>query len=355
MKICMRRLFAVLCAALFLLTAAACGKDTPASSPVPGTLPVIGPGGPEESSAETKEASSSKAESVPQITETDQQPSSKEQPTEPRTTEAQTTEARPTEPQTTEARPTEPQTTEPQTEEPTTQDAASDWTLPANVTGFRTEGTNGYVIVIDPGHQEKGNSEKEPVGPGATETKAKVSSGTASRFNGYPEYKVNMEVALKLRQILLERGYTVIMTRTGNAVNISNIERATIANDAHADAFVRLHCNGSENNTFHGIGIYYQTPNNPYNGDLHDEAKALNSCLLEHMLSATGARRDGLIESDTYSGINWCKVPAGLVEMGYMTNQEEDAKLQDQAYQQKLAVGIADGIDEFVSTRAPKN
>ena len=335
MKNCLRRLFAVLCAALFLLTAAACGKDTPASSPAPGTLPVIGPGGPEDSSAETKEASSSKAESVPQITETDQQPSSKEQSTEPRTTEAQTTEA--------------------QTEEPTTQDAASDWTLPANVTGFRTEGTNGYVIVIDPGHQEKGNSEKEPVGPGATETKAKVSSGTASRFNGYPEYKVNMEVALKLRQILLERGYTVIMTRTGNAVNISNIERATIANDAHADAFVRLHCNGSENNTFHGIGIYYQTPNNPYNGDLHGEAKALNSCLLEHMLSATGARRDGLIESDTYSGINWCKVPAGLVEMGYMTNQEEDAKLQDQAYQQKLAVGIADGIDEFVSTRAPKN
>lgn len=335
MKICIRRLLAVLCAALFLLTAAACGKDTPASSPAPGTLPVIGPEGPEDSSAETKEASSSKAESVPQITETDQQPSSKEQPTEPQTTEAQTTEA--------------------QTEEPTTQDAASDWTLPANVTGFRTEGTNGYVIVIDPGHQEKGNSEKEPVGPGATETKAKVSSGTASRFNGYPEYKVNMEVALKLRQILLERGYTVIMTRTGNAVNISNIERATIANDAHADAFVRLHCNGSENNTFHGIGIYYQTPNNPYNGDLHGEAKALNSCLLEHMLSATGARRDGLIESDTYSGINWCKVPAGLVEMGYMTNQEEDAKLQDQAYQQKLAVGIADGIDEFVSTRAPKN
>lgn len=335
MKICIRRLLVVLCAALFLLTAAACGKDTPASSPAPGTLPVIGPEGPEDSSAETKEASSSNAESVPQITETDQQPSSKEQPTEPRTTEAQTTEA--------------------QTEEPTTQDVASDWTLPANVTGFRTEGTNGYVIVIDPGHQEKGNSEKEPVGPGATETKAKVSSGTASRFNGYPEYKVNMEVALKLRQILLERGYTVIMTRTGNAVNISNIERATIANDAHADAFVRLHCNGSENNTFHGIGIYYQTPNNPYNGDLHGEAKALNSCLLEHMLSATGARRDGLIESDTYSGINWCKVPAGLVEMGYMTNQEEDAMLQDQAYQQKLAVGIADGIDEFVSTRAPKN
>ena len=204
------------------------------------------------------------------------------------------------------------------------------------------------------GHQEKGNSEKEPVGPGASETKAKVSSGTASRFNGYPEYKVNMEVALKLRTELLKRGYTVIMTRTGHAVNIRNIERATIANNVNADAFIRIHCNGSENASVHGIGIYYQTPQNPYNAALHDEAKALNGCMLRHMLALTGARDDGLVESDAYSGINWCKVPAGLVEMGYMTNQEEDAKLQDGAYQNLLAQGMADGIDEFLSTRTPR-
>ena len=73
------------------------------------------------------------------------------------------------------------------------------------------------------------------------------------------------------------------------------------------------------------------------------------------MLARTGARNDGLIESDTYSGINWCQVPAGLIEMGYLTNQTEDAKLQDDSYQQLLALGMADGVDEFLSTRAPKN
>ena len=70
------------------------------------------------------------------------------------------------------------------------------------------------------------------------------------------------------------------------------------------------------------------------------------------MVTQTGARSDGLIESDIYSGINWCKVPAGLVEIGYMTNQEEDALLQNEDYQMKLAVGMADGIDEFLNRRS---
>ncbi len=145
------------------------------------------------------------------------------------------------------------------------------------------------------------------------------------------------------------------MTRTGHNVDISNIERAEIANNANADAFLRIHCNGNDNASVQGISIYYQTPANPYNGALHAEAKAMNKCLLDHMLAKTGGRNAGLIESDAYSGINWCKVPAGLIEMGFMTNKEEDAKLQDSAYQTLLALGMADGVDEFLRTRAPKN
>lgn len=312
---------------------AACGKDPSVSTEAaPHTLPVIGPGLPELSTEIVPESTEKTRES----TDTSAAETESETHTTPAATEQHAE--------------TPARTTEEETELPTVID-----TLIENATGFVTEGTNGYVVVIDPGHQEKGNSEQEPVGPGASQTKAKVSSGTASRFNGTPEYLVNMQVALKLRTILLERGYTVIMTRTGNAVNISNVERAEIANNANADAFVRIHCNGSENASIHGIGIYYQTPSNPYNAALHGEAKALNGCMLRHMLALTGARDDGLIESDTYSGINWCQVPAGLVEMGYMTNQEEDAKLQDDGYQQLLALGMADGIDEFLSTRAPKN
>lgn len=323
-------LITCLCALALAAWTAGCSAEPKGSSQVPATLPVIGPGG---------DVSESTAHTEPEQTQ------DTTNATPPETTAPEMTTEAPT------AEPTEEPTTEP----PTTEPESTEQEFVADVTNFVTEGTNGYVIVIDPGHQGKGNSAQEPVGPGATETKAKVSSGTASRFGGRAEYQVNLEVALKLREELLKRGYTVIMTRTGHNVDISNVERAEIANNANADAFLRLHCNGSENASFHGIGIYYQTPSNPYNGALHDEAKTLNKCLLDHMLEKTGARSDGLIESDTYSGINWCKVPAGLIEMGYMTNQMEDSLLQDDAYQMQLALGMADGVDEFLSTRAPKN
>ena len=332
MKTVMKHMLCCLCAAALILGTAACSKDPKTSTAAPGTLPVIGP-----------DTSLSAESTVPSSTAEQTMPSTG------KTTEASATEVPTTAPETTAAPPetqTEPSPTSPS---PSVPDVVPDRT------NFVTEGTNGYVIVIDPGHQAKGNSAQEPIGPGASQTKAKVSSGTASRFNGKAEYLVTLEVALKLREELLRRGYTVIMTRTGHNVDISNVERARIANNANADALIRVHCNGSDNASRHGIGVYYQTPSNPYNGAMHDEAKALNQCLLDNMVLRTGARRDGLFESDTYTGINWCNVPASLVEMGYMTNQEEDALLQNSEYQTKLALGMADGVDEFLKTRTPKN
>ena len=203
------------------------------------------------------------------------------------------------------------------------------------------------VIVIDAGHQEFTNTEKEPIGPGATTTKKKVSRGTYGNTSGLWEYELNLIVALKLKEELLSRGYQVVMIRETHAINIPNSERAMVANNINADAFIRIHANGSTNTAEKGAFTICQTPENVYNGDKYESFRKLSDCVLNGFAASTGCVKAEVWETDTMSGINWAQVPTTILEMGYMTNPEEDALMATEEYQDKMVDGIADGVDMF--------
>ncbi len=221
---------------------------------------------------------------------------------------------------------------------------------PEPVATPETQPTPKKVVVIDPGHQAKSNTAQEPIGPGATETKMKVTGGTAGVATGIPEYELVLTVSLQLRDELEARGYRVIMIRETNDVDLSNRERAEIANGSGGDLFLRIHANGSEDSSVQGAMTLCPTPENPYPiGALYDQCRLLADSVLDSLVAATGAQKERVWETDTMSGINWCQIPVTIVEMGYMSNPEEDQRLNDPAYQTQLVTGIANGVDQYFS------
>lgn len=205
------------------------------------------------------------------------------------------------------------------------------------------------VIVIDAGHQTKAMSATEPIGPGASQRKAKVTGGASGVSTHLPEYKLNLQVAKKLRTELENRGYKVIMVRTKNNVRISNAKRAKVANRAKADAFIRIHANSSNSRSVRGALTIAPQSGNPYMAKKNrKKSQDLSRCVLREFCRATGAKNRGVMYTDTMTGINWCTVPVTIVEMGFMSNPAEDRKMASASYQKKMVQGIADGIDKFL-------
>lgn len=211
-----------------------------------------------------------------------------------------------------------------------------------------TASTSDKVVIIDPGHQGRGDSAQEPIGPNATTTKARVTSGTTGSVSGWAEYELNLAVSLQLRDELVRRGYKVHMTRETHDVSISNKERADFATANGGDILVRIHANGSDDKSVNGALCMAPTNSNQFlSASLISESQRLSQCIIDDYVAATGFGNQGVYPTDEMSGINWSTMPVTIVEMGYMSNASDDAKMADTSMQVNMVKGISDGIDSY--------
>lgn len=217
--------------------------------------------------------------------------------------------------------------------------------IPAEVVNLESR---QKVIVIDAGHQKKANTKLEPIGPGAKQKKMKVTGGATGKYTKQKEYELNLKVAKLLEKKLKAKGYRVKMIRTKNDVNIANSKRAKIANEAKADAFIRIHANADTSSKTNGVLTLCQTKKNKYNKKLYRKSYKLSKSILKGIVKKTGAKNLGVERTDTMSGINWAQVPVTIVEMGFLTNKKEDKLLLTKSYQKKIVNGIVNGLEEFL-------
>ena len=207
-----------------------------------------------------------------------------------------------------------------------------------------------YIICIDPGHQTKGDMSEEPVAPGSSEKKFKVSWGTQGVATKIPEYELTLSASKILKKDLEQMGFKVIMTRETNDVNITNSERAIFANDNNADLVIRIHADGSDDSSTTGASLHIPSQDSQYTSKIYPES---NECakLISLQMKQDGFKVNNIYQRSDLTGFNWSKVPVVLVEMGFMSNPEEDQKMAETSYQEKMMKSVAEGAQAYFENK----
>lgn len=180
------------------------------------------------------------------------------------------------------------------------------------------------IIVIDPGH-------------------GGIKPGSSSP-NGLVEKNLALEISLKLEKALKDAGYTILMTRYDDS-HIDLEDRSNIANDNFADVFISIHGNSFTNSAVNGIEVLYT----PVVGDpIKDNIeKKLAQSLLDNVIKETGANNRGLVKSPRLVVTRKAKMPAALVEVGFLSNPKEEKLIANPDYQNNIINGIVKGIEVF--------
>lgn len=184
--------------------------------------------------------------------------------------------------------------------------------------------TNSNIIVLDAGHGGK-------------------DGGAGGNYQGADVYEKDLTLAItkKVQAILTNNGYTVKMTRDGDTYP-ELTERSDLANNLNAAAFVSIHINSVDNApSASGTEVYYSSSNN---GDAYGAtSEQLANNILGEMISRMGTRNRG-VKTAQHVVTRTSNMPAVLVEVGFITNEEELSKMINDEFQNKVAQGIAEGI-----------
>lgn len=199
-----------------------------------------------------------------------------------------------------------------------------------------------YCVVIDAGHQL----------PGTSDT---VAVGATGNTTGQLEYELNLQVALRLRNELVDRGYNVVMVRETNEVNIANADRARLANTYETVydkvILVSIHADGVDDPNAIGAHLIYTTRDNPnaVPGVQYEGSKVLaNHVRREYLANCEGIGKDrNNVARDDLAVINNSAVPTILLEMGFLSNPDEDTLMATDEFRANAAKGIANGIDAY--------
>lgn len=206
----------------------------------------------------------------------------------------------------------------------------------------------GRKICIDPGHcvtPDANKGYREPVSPLSDETKPRYLSGTAGAVMS--EEKLNLAVGLKLRDALTALGAEVVMTREVSEISLPNTERCRIANESGADVHVHIHADGSENQSVKGVSVLVPGGDLLGTPSIVDESVRLGQLMVDCVSEATGAKNRGIIPRSDLTGLNFSEIPSVFIEMGFMSNPEEDALLCSDAYQDKIVAGMVNSLMDW--------
>lgn len=205
------------------------------------------------------------------------------------------------------------------------------------------------VIVLDPSRQECAiSAEEEAIGPGASEEKHKYTKNGQGAYSGQSEADLCLQVAKKARDELQDKGYKVFLTREDNDTLLSNTERSQIANKYKADVFVRINANSDKNGEKNGSFCIIPSEDNPYVSSMYGECRRLAESLIGTYCEETGMANGGCMERDDNIGINWSNMPVTVLELGYLTNQSDDYKMEKENFRDQMAEGLAKGIAKYL-------